>query len=185
MESRSEDVYFRVALKLLADHGAAGVTIASLCAGLNVTKGSFYHHFDSGQDFMRSFLGDWERKYATPAVEHARDIADPVERLNKLKPLVVGLHHEAESAIRALARTDDYAAEVQSRVDADRLQLVTESIIALGLDPDRASDLAHIAVAMLVGAQHMSRPVDRKQLARQLDSFERWLTAESALATPI
>ncbi len=177
MEARTKDEYFRVALALLADHGVTGVTIANLCAALDVTKGSFYHHFESGPDFMRAFLVDWESKYAKPAVEDARDIADPIERLNRLKPLVVGLHHEAESAIRALARTDDYAAAVQSRVDAERIQVVTESIAALGIGNDEASDLAHIAVAMLIGAQHMSRPVDREQLARQLDGFERWLTA--------
>lgn len=180
MEASTKDEYFGVALELLADHGATGVTIANLCTALDVTKGSFYHHFESGPDFMRAFLVDWERKYAKPAVADARDIVDPVERLNLLKPYVVGLHHEAESAIRALARTDDYAAEVQSRVDAERLQVVAESIAALGLDAAEASDLAHIAVAMLIGAQHMSRPVDREQLARQLDAFERWLTATRA-----
>lgn len=185
MEARTKDEYFRVAFELLAEHGATGVTIANLCTALDVTKGSFYHHFESGPDFMRAFLVDWESKYAKPAVENARDIADPVERLNRLKPLVVGLYHEAESAIRALARTDDYAAEVQSRVDAERLQVVTDSIAALGIDVAGASDLAHIAVAMLVGAQHMSRPVDREQLARQLDGFERWLVAEAARATTI
>lgn len=177
MEAKTKDEYFRVALQLLADHGAAGVTIANLCAALDVTKGSFYHHFESGPDFMQAFLTDWERKYAKPDVEHARHIADPVERLNLLKPLVVGLHHEAESAIRALARTDDAAAEIQGRVDAERLQVVAESIAALGIDPDQAGDLARIAVAMLIGAQHMSRPVDRAQLTRQLDAFERWLIA--------
>ena len=177
MEAKTKDEYFRVALELLAEHGATGVTIARVCHALDVTKGSFYHHFESGPDFMQAFLVDWERKYAKPDVEHARDIADPIERLNRLKPLVVGLHHEAESAIRALARTDDDAAEIQGRVDAERLQVVTESIAALGIDVAEASDLAHIAVAMLIGAQHMSRPVDREQFARQLDGFERWLIA--------
>ncbi|MFT7598663.1 MAG: AcrR family transcriptional regulator [Acidimicrobiales bacterium] len=185
IEARTKDEYFRVALQLLADHGATGVTIASLCTALDVTKGSFYHHFESGPDFMQAFLADWERKYAKPAVEDARDIADPGERLDRLKPLVVGLYHEAESAIRALARTDDYAAEVQSRVDAERLQVVTESIVALGIEADGASDLAHIALAMLIGAQHIGRPVDREQLARQLDVFERWLIAEAARAATI
>lgn len=185
MEARTKDEYFRVALTLLADHGATGVTIANLCTELDVTKGSFYHHFESGPDFMRAFLVHWERKYTKPAVADARHIADPVERLNQLKPLVVGLYHEAESAIRALARTDDYAAEVQSRVDAERLQLVTESIASLGIDVAEASDLAHTALAMLIGAQHLTRPVDREQLARQLDGFERWLIAESARATAV
>jgi len=183
MEAKTKDEYFRVALELLADHGATGVTIANLCSALSVTKGSFYHHFESGPDFMHSFLVDWERKYAKPDVEHARGIPDPVERLNQLKPLVVGLHHEAESAIRALARTDDYAAEVQSRVDAERLEVVTESIVALGIDGAEANDFAHTAVGMLIGAQHMSRPVDRNQLARQLDGFERWLIAVRATTT--
>jgi AcrR family transcriptional regulator len=183
METKNKDEYFRVALELLAAHGATGVTIANLCAALDVTKGSFYHHFESGPDLMRAFLVDWERKYAKPAVEDVRDIADPVERLNRLKPFVVRLHHEAESAIRALARTDEFAAEVQRRVDAERLQVVTESIVALGIDVETASDLAHIALSMLIGAQHMSQPVDREQLARQLDGFERLLIAESWRAT--
>ncbi len=180
LEPRRDEEYFSVALELLAEGGATSVTIANLCSALDLTKGSFYHHFESGSDFMQKFLLHWEAEYARVAVDDARLVADPVERLNLLKPLVVGLHHEAESAIRALARTDDFAAEVQSRVDDERLRVVEDTLTNLGIGTEQASDLAHTAVAILIGAQHMKRPVDRVQLARQFDGFEAWLTTVAA-----
>ncbi len=176
VESARDEAYFKVALELLAEGGATSLTIANLCDALDLTKGSFYHHFESGSDFLHKFLLYWEAEYAPVAVDDARLIDDPVERLNLLKPLVVGLHHEAESAIRALARTDDFAAEVQSRVDDERVRVVEDTLTDLGIGAEQASDLAHTAVAILIGAQHMKRPVDRVQLARQMDGFDAWLT---------
>lgn len=180
MGATTKEEYFDQALVLLAESGATGVTIANLCAGLEVTKGSFYHHFESRSDFFEAFLMHWEHKYASVGVDNAREVLDPIERLNFMKPLVVGFHHEAETAIRALARTDEAAAAAQSRVDAERIRIVEETLIDVGIDAPQASDLAHTAVSMLIGAQHISQPADRERMARQFDGFEWWLHTVAA-----
>jgi len=181
--AKTKEAYFDHALQLLAESGAAGVTIASLCSGLDVTKGSFYHHFDGHSEFMAEFLAHWEHKYARAAVDTAHLVEDPIERLNHMKPLVIGIHHEAESAIRALARTDDIAAAAQARVDHERQQIVEETLIEVGIAREQASDLAHTALAILIGAQHMTRPVDRELMSRQFDGFEWWLHSVAARVT--
>jgi AcrR family transcriptional regulator len=50
--------YFHAALDILTDFGPESLTAARLCERLNVTKGSFYHHFQGMDDFVES-LAVW------------------------------------------------------------------------------------------------------------------------------
>ena len=183
MESRTREEYFAVALDLLAAGGAKAVTIAALCERLGVTKGSFYHHFTSGPAFLQDLLRHWESAFGTVLAREAVAVADPAERLATLRAMAVDLHHEAESAIRALARTDPFAAAVQQRVDAERLDVVAGTLEALGLPTDQAADLARLGLSLLVGAQQLETPVDRARLDRLLDVYQSMLVTAADPST--
>src|SRR5690606_19090818 len=80
-----------------------------------------------------------------------------------LADMASNLHHEAETAIRALARSDAFAEEVQRRVDDERMEAVAATLRELGFSADDAERYAAMSLALLVGAQHLG--ADRRSVA--------------------
>jgi AcrR family transcriptional regulator len=178
VERLGRNDYFEAGLQLLAEGGAKVATIGNLCHRLGVTKGSFYHHFESGPEFMRALLLYWESAYGRQLAEAALAVEDPLARIDVLKRLAADLNHDAESAIRALARTDSFAGEVQRRLDANREDVVRRTLRDAGLSGPEARRLAGVGVGLLIGLQQMQRPVDRRRVREGLDEYQRWLEAQ-------
>jgi AcrR family transcriptional regulator len=179
----SERDYFEVGLDLLAEGGLSSVTIANLCERLGVTKGSFYHHFAGGPDFQHRLLTYWSEDRTRDLIEIVESTPDPLDRIPLMKRMGVELHHEAESAIRAWARSDKRAAETQRRVDSDRERVLTEAFVDAGIPHPKASTLAQVGLAILIGTQQQTRAVDRRRLAAMFDEYQSWLEASMVLPT--
>jgi len=168
--------YFELGLDLLAEGGAKTVTIDALCRRLEVTKGSFYHHFSGVRDFMSQLLAYWEDRYGQRLAREALAAHGPAELIPLLKQgASYDVHHEAESAIRALAQSDPEAAEVQRRVDEGREQLLADAYVGAGMAPATAHRLARIGMAILIGTQQRERPVDRDRLYALFEEYQRWV----------
>ena len=165
--------YVQVGMHLLAEGGIAAVTIANVCARLHVTKGSFYHHFDSGPAFHGELLAHYE-EYAR-RVEAVDTVADTSGRLAALVERGVEREHEAESAVRAWSRTDPVAAEVVQRVDAARARSLADLFVSEGISDDEACVHADIAIAIVAGAQAMTRITDRRKVHAMLSEHRRWI----------
>ncbi len=164
MEPRSPSDYFDAGMGLLASGGVAAVTIARLCDALGVTKGSFYHHFRGVEDFKSQLLTHWSQERQQQAVAAADAVVDPFERLDILREAGIGLHHEAEVAIRAWSRTDPGAWKVREAVDAARERVVADAYREVGVEPAVAELLGRLSVAVLVGVQHRRGEIDRAEL---------------------
>jgi AcrR family transcriptional regulator len=173
-DSLSKANYFEAALELLASGGIGAVTISALCYRLGVTKGSFYHHFESGQDFQKQLLRYWEHDRVEQLMPFL-EAMDPVDRLTALKLGAVSINHEAASAIRAWARTDKSAAASQARVDRETEKLLARFLVEAGIPTKRAPLLARIGFSILVASQQLERPVDRDRLLKTFDEYQRWL----------
>lgn len=171
--------YFELGLSLLAGGGARAVTIEALCSGLEVTKGSFYHHFQGVRDFMAQLLLYWEDRYGHRLAREAVSTNGAVAMIPAIKRAAAyGVRHEAESAIRALAQSDPFAAEVQKRVDKGREDVLVDTYLGAGMPLDRARTFARIGMAILVGTQQRERPVDRDRLYGLLDEYQRWIEGD-------
>jgi AcrR family transcriptional regulator len=174
--SLSRVQYFELGLDLLAEVGTKAVTIDALCRRLQVTKGSFYHHFSGVRDFMSQLLLYWEDRYGQRLAREALAARGAAELIPLLKHgATYDVHHEAESAIRALAHFDPAAAEVQRRVDEGREELLFDAYVAAGMPPETARTVARIGMAILIGTQQRERPVDRDSLFALLGEYERWV----------
>ena len=185
MAPLTRERYFEAALDLIADQGVEAVTIATLCRRLDVTIGSFYHHFKSREAFLQAFYGWWETEHAFRLVDQARQEPDPVARLALLKRVAAGLPHGAEAAIRGWSRSHPDAAAAQSRVDEARIDVVVATLRQLGLPPGRAKRLGMMAVAVLIGAQQLGRLDDAATGRKVFDELETWLTTVAAAPTAV
>ncbi|WP_018330869.1 TetR/AcrR family transcriptional regulator [Actinomycetospora chiangmaiensis] len=168
----SPETYFAAAMRLLAGPGLPALRIGRLCREVGVTSGSFYHHFGNWDGFVAGLLEHWTQEEVHRLVELVRRESDPVERVELMKRLALTVPHEAETAIRRWAGTDEVVAAAQQRVDDLRRDALREVLAPLIADEELTATLAEVALSVLVGHQqlhHSGPPVD---LAAQLDQFE-------------
>lgn len=168
--------YFDVALDILGKQGHEALTIAVLCEVLDVSKGSFYHHFGGWPGFMEALLNYWEQISAVQVDEMASRVEDPQARSGLLRKMSMAVNHDAEAAIRVWARSERIAEQVQERVDKSRVEVITD-LIALRLPRPDARRLAELAHATLVGTQMTSRPFSNQLLMRQIKLLDSLIEA--------
>lgn len=174
MIRRTSDNYVTVGLMLLAKGSIDHVTIAAVCEELEVTKGSFYHHFESASDFHLRMLLQWEYEYGQtrPA---AIEGLPPIERLDAQVDYALDRNHALETAIRAWAHTDQVAAEVQSRLDSMRVEFCQQTLELCGVATSRADPLAEMIIAILVGLQSRTDPVSKNTAYAIVREYRRWM----------
>ena len=172
----TREQYFEAALDVIAGEGLGALTIAELCARLDVTIGSFYHHFKGRPAFLEAFFEWWEAEHAFRMVEAARAESDPAARLALLKKLAIGLPHGAEAAIRTWSTSHPETAAAQRRVDEARIAVVVDTLRQLGLPPGRSKTLGVMSVSVLAGAQALGKADEGALLRRAFDELEAWLT---------
>jgi TetR/AcrR family transcriptional regulator, transcriptional repressor for nem operon len=78
----AKDKILRTALSRIRTHGYAATTVEDLCAGAGVTKGAFFHHFDSKEDLAVAAADYWsEVTGALFAEAPYHKLADPLDRV--------------------------------------------------------------------------------------------------------
>jgi AcrR family transcriptional regulator len=179
VERLTADDYFREALAVLGEQGSPAMTIASLCERLEVTKGSFYHHFGGMPGFVEQLLAYWEREHSDRLIRLSKTQPDPTLRITTLTEMGVNLPHTSESAIRAWGRSTPDVAEVIARVDKRRERHVVDAIAALGIDRPRARLLGRIAIDLLVGIQTREVPPDPKRVRQMLEEITKLVFLEA------
>jgi AcrR family transcriptional regulator len=179
LERLTPEDYFREALAILGESGSEAMTIALLCDRLEVTKGSFYHHFGGMPGFVTQLLDYWEREHSERLIKISRGQPDPTLRIFTLTEMGVGLPHASEAAIRAWGRSSPEVAEATERVDRRRDRHLVEAVMALGIDRQRARILARIGLSLLIGVQQREHPVDLKRLRQMFDEVNKLVFLEA------
>jgi len=160
----SADAWLEAALGVLAEEGAESVKVEPLARRLGVTKGSFYWHFPDRKSLLDSLLAHWEQTATYEVIESVERISeDPAPRLRELTRLVFRHGGPLDRAVRSWASHDENAASVVARVDAQRYRYVRTLFEAHGLDRETSAMRARLLYTSLVGEQHTSLRLSRKQ----------------------
>ncbi|BDX33663.1 TetR family transcriptional regulator [Mycobacterium antarcticum] len=168
----TQDDYFAFALKVLAEGSHEDLTIQAMCDGLQITKGSFYHHFGSFPGFVEAFLHHWERETAVNVENLARRIESVTMRQRFMEALIETIPHDAEAAIRVWARTDPTVRAVQERVDKSRTTMLADFFV-LHMPMAQARLIGELYNAVLVAGQMSSKPVAVKSLRQQMTALSK------------
>ncbi|MFC5834433.1 TetR family transcriptional regulator [Nonomuraea insulae] len=170
--STARERWLKEGLKVLAEEGAAGIRIDRIAARLNLSKGSFHHHFDGAEGYKKALLAHFE-KLSIETLENAiSEVGESagarviLARLTKLvRPGGTGLYRpELDVALRAWATWDADVRAVQTRLDEARLsalQRVWRSAVA---SDEEARTAALLPYLLAVGATVVFPPVDADQL---------------------
>jgi AcrR family transcriptional regulator len=169
---RNRSDYFAEGLSVLESDGFPALTAAGLCERMGVTRGSFYHHFASFDDFVDGLLSYWEERYTSERFALVDAAEGPSAQREVQLQLAESLPHQAEAAIRVWSTINERVAAAQRRVDLQRRSSVAELMSRSGLSAQDARVYADLAVSSLAGMQLLDRPVDVARLRRVLGEIQ-------------
>jgi AcrR family transcriptional regulator len=153
-------------LQTLADEGPEGLRIMLIAQQLGVTKGSFYWHFKSLEDYQDALLEEWERCYTQEAIRCLE--SDNSDHSTKLRNWIIGAAYSdfrLDRAIRSWSLNNSAVREVRSRVDHERINYLAKLLRGVGWPKDEALTLGQWTYCAWVGYATLDGPATtEKQL---------------------
>ncbi|MDX2140249.1 MAG: TetR/AcrR family transcriptional regulator [Chloroflexota bacterium] len=163
MARKTKQDWMQCAIELLVEYGIDGITIDTLTRKMEVTKGSFYHHFGDMATFRAEMLAMCLHQSSTSVIERAEAGATPYEKLMLLTHMAA-LIDPSEVAIRVWALRDPDAHDTLIEIDARRLDYVTSIYRQLGLDDAAAALASRLFYCVFIGGHHLLPPVTTPQM---------------------
>jgi AcrR family transcriptional regulator len=163
MASKTKQDWIEEGLNIVAENGINGLTVELLTNRLNMTKGSFYHHFKNFQDFKEALLTYFEEKGTIEIISLVEEAPTPLEKIKKLLQVAPGGPVGLEFAIRVWSIQDPLAQVYQERTDFRRLSYLQELCQKLIPETEKADTLAHLLYAAFVGSQQIRPPLSIKK----------------------
>ena len=177
MARRGRDDYYEAALEILEEEGFPSLTASALCDWMNITRGAFYHHFDSFDEFLDGLLAFWELHYSHELINESVAIEDLAAMLKRETEMVSSLPHRAEIAIRAWGATDARVANAQKRVDRVRHDGLRLAFERRNISATASSFYADLALNTVIGVQ--MRGASRRQVNALFERLSQLILATS------
>ena len=137
--------WLEAALNALAEEGGARLRVDALAKRLGVTKGSFYHHFLSRDDFISAVADYWAQVYKDDVIAHVEERGgDGLRRIRTLiQTIGAGGYDRYDIAFRSWAAQDANVAKRMRIVDEHRY------VFLLSVFADRLSGIRQRATRRL------------------------------------
>lgn len=121
-------------LRTLARQGAAGLKTGMLAKGLQVSRGSFYWHFESIADFRAHLLATWQERATDGVIREIDSSITGPARLTHLMKLAFNEDRSLDRAFRSWSASNPDAAKAVSTVDARRVAYIAKLLRESGVD---------------------------------------------------
>jgi AcrR family transcriptional regulator len=162
-------------LKILATSGANALKAEPLCRSLQVSRGSFYWHFNDIAAFRAELLARWRVRATEDIIEDVDQKYDPGERLTQL--MIKAMRHEdrLERAIRSWAAQNANVAEAVAEIDKIRLDYLCQLLKAVGVAADQIQARAAFIYWANLGRNMMVKgpnQLDLEELATMAELFQ-------------
>jgi AcrR family transcriptional regulator len=156
---------------VLISDGAVGLTLDTLTHRLDVTKGSFYHHFKNVEDYKNALLESWEQKYTNRLIVMSEIIDDPVQIFNRFLAILASELPIVEICLRSWAFQDEQVRAYVQRVDEARVAQAQVWFEKLGHDSSQAERLSKMLYALLIGCYSIFPPINGEILQKTITHF--------------
>lgn len=148
--------WLKKGLQVLSQKGYTHLRLEYLCEQLNVTRGSFYHHFEDIGDYTDKLMEHWEANSMQIMDGVAAHEGSPAERLNLLQERVFDISARLEVVVRAWATFNKTVLKYIRRTDRKRIDFITALYLEAGLGEEAAETTAKIEYMAYIGAQNLS-----------------------------
>jgi AcrR family transcriptional regulator len=161
------------AIRKLSEDSVAALRVDELAEFLNVTKGSFYWHFQSREDLLDAVLSWWRATMTTEIKTMLEKLSDTGwGRIRNLLRIAISTRPDVpggpfELTLRDWARRDRQVAKVVRDVDEGRVAFVAELYRQAGLDAQTAQDYAMAQMSFVIGARTAFATQGAEELARR------------------
>lgn len=175
-ERLTKQDWIEAALHEIAQGGVGAARVEVLARKMGVTKGSFYWHFKDRDALLVEMLRHWQQQLTAAIGRFVRErIDDPREALAFLFRLATADREDvpggsAELALREWAKVSEVARRALSEVDAERLSIMSDLYMKLGLTRAKASAAALLALSHIIGVNVIYREAGRQALRSQQDA---------------
>lgn len=122
----SREKWLELAIKALADKCKSKLNLDSLIAAMPVTKGSFYSHFKSRNDFLIALVDYWDRHDTQSVVNALQHLPEDMPAEDKLWELTQAIHdldlNHHELLIRTISFEHPETRVAIEKVDRRRIE---------------------------------------------------------------
>lgn len=167
---------------IMATKGVEAVKVEVLASQLQVSKGSFYWHFQNRRELLEAILLRWEEETQW-FIQESQQATTPKQRLQKLFHLIEESCQkpDPESAILFWANKDPEVGKRVRELETKRLNFLTELLTDYGFAEREAKRRAEITYFTLCG--FFDRRERDKTFEVSIDEFSQFLL--SLLLSPI
>lgn len=157
--------WIRHGLRVLERDGHGGLKADRMVKELDVTRGSFYWHFETLSAFQTALLETWRETHTEAIIEELSVLPHNTDRLRILLAGAMSATHRIEAAMRGWALANDGVATAIADVDAVRIAYLTDLLVAEGIPEDIAQ---HRAIVLAwAAAGHAMAPTFANTLSDQ------------------
>ena len=164
MAKLSREDWLEEGIKILSEFAQDKLRILYLCERLKVTRGSFYHHFKSIDDYISSLMKKWEEENTLELIRASDKGSDAVERMEILASRVGDSKQSVEGSIRSWSFYKPLVKERLNRVDQQRLAYLRGIFKDMGFDKKKAKTMAMIDYSLLIGLQQLDPNISKKKM---------------------
>jgi AcrR family transcriptional regulator len=125
-------------LRTLASEGANALKVGPMATKLNVSRGSFYWHFQDIADFRSQLLRSWQQRTTDQVIQDVEAANAAPDRLKHLMRRAFAAKRGLDRAIRSWAAEDEDVAAIVASVDASRVAYIAKLLVASGVESQRA-----------------------------------------------
>ena len=155
MAQVTREDWISAGINQLRAHGPHNLSGEKLARRLDVTRGSFYHHFRNMDDFVDLLLDEWERAYTRHQLQDAHDRGgNPRAEMDLLLEAAWNADIDLEIAVRQWAFSNPRVRERVEAIDHFRLERIHQLYRQITGDDPKSARLAQIAYYGLLGLIH-------------------------------
>ena len=165
MARLSKQDWLAEGFKLLSEFAQDKLRIMYLCERLNVTRGSFYHHFTGIDNYVSELMQAWQQQNTLELIRGANKGKSAEERMEILSELVAQKDQKIETAIRSWSFYHPVVQQHLAKVDEVRLDFLRQLFEGIGFAPKTAKIKARLEYATLIGIQQLFPDISKSDVA--------------------